>query len=80
MIDFINIFLCNYSGLLSKIHYIVTRHSRIWLKVRGGGGMNCKEQGRTPSLQARSCEGWDREGGGGGGQKTLAYRPDSSAI
>ena len=35
VIDFINIFLCNYSGLLSKCH-IVTRYSMIWWK--GGGG------------------------------------------
>ena len=53
MIDFINIFLCNYSGLLSKCQDL----------VEGGGGVNCNKHGRSPRSRHKVARGW--EGGGG---------------
>ena len=81
MIDFNNIFVCNYSGFLSKCH-IVTRYSRIWWKG-GGGGVNCNKQGRSSRSRHKVARGWDREGGGcppapDGKKKEIRKRLDDS--
>ena len=78
MIDFINIFFCNYSGFLSKCH-VVTRYSRIWWK--GGGGCVWIVINKSEAL-VRGTK-WDdfwRRGEGNQSQILIAFPAGPSMI